>query len=61
MTEDNLLFGRNEVIAVLLFDGGNLGLWVEFEELRCEPFAIGVVGDQVENEGSESDGESSHE
>ena len=60
VAEDDAFGGRDVVVAVLEFDRGRDTVGIELEDPACQPAAVGVVGDQVEHERSERDGECRH-
>ena len=61
VAEDNALLSGNVVLSILQLDGRDLRVGVQLEDLPGEPASVGVVGDDVENQGAESDGEGLHE
>lgn len=52
--------GGNEVFVIPKSHGGDLRIGIEPKDATSEPFPIGMVGDEIENEGSEGQGESLH-
>ncbi len=49
VAEDDAFFGGDVVAVIVELDGGDVGVFVESKDFSGEPFAVGVVGDEVED------------